>query len=124
MLKAEHMLIIAVDMLGKSYLSKSFKAINCNNQLFIESLVKQFNLNAKQDRAFRIIANHSIQSSGEQLKMYLRGMAGTGKSQGIKTLIQFFDKREEGYHFILSEVYSQLRNVDYIFIDEVSMVDC
>lgn len=37
----------------------------------------------------------------EQLKMYLGGMAGTGKSQVIKAMIQFFEQRQESYKFLI-----------------------
>ena len=41
----------------------------------------QPSLNEAQERAFRIVANHAVESNGEQLKMYLGGMAGTSKSR-------------------------------------------
>jgi hypothetical protein len=97
-----------------------------------------------------------------QLKMYLGGMGGTGKSQVIKALISFFGKRNEShrimilaptgsaaallngstYHLVLginstkdgdtirnehtaiAQVKARLDGVDYIFLDEVSMVAC
>ncbi|KAI0069439.1 hypothetical protein K474DRAFT_1754661, partial [Panus rudis PR-1116 ss-1] len=147
----------AVKIIDQSYLTKKFIANNIDDQKLIDITTKQFSLNEEQERAFRIIANHSVQPSGEQLKMYLGGMAGTGKSQVIKALIHFFGERGEGYRFMcmaptgaaaalisgstyhsmlnmgqfsansvkkLSEVYIRLKNVDYIFIDEISMVDC
>ena len=48
-----------------------------DNQL-IDSIVKNFTLNTEQERAFRIVANHAVQPSGETLRMYLGGMGGTG----------------------------------------------
>ena len=51
--------------------------------------VKLFSLNKEQERALRIVANHAVKSNGEHLKIYLGGMAGTGKSQVIKALIHF-----------------------------------
>jgi hypothetical protein len=97
-----------------------------------------------------------------QLKMYLGGMGGTGKSQVIKALISFFGKCNEShrimilaptgsaaallngstYHSVLginstkdgdtsrnehtaiAQVKAWLDGVDYIFLDEVSMVAC
>ena len=104
------------------------------------------------------MANHAVQPSGEHLKMYLGGMAGTGKSQVIKALTYFFAERKKSYRFMclaptgsaaaliggltyhsvlgfrqkdttesvtsLLQVRSRLQNVEYIFIDEVSMLDC
>ena len=79
-----------VKVIDHSYLTKSFKAQDQINQNFIDSTVQDFGLNKEQERAFRIIANHASDDSGEQLKMYLGGMGGTGKSQVIKALIKFF----------------------------------
>ena len=45
------------------------------------------------------MANYAVESNGEHLKMYLGGMAGTGKSQVIKALIHFFAERHESYRF-------------------------
>ncbi|KAF8225922.1 hypothetical protein L208DRAFT_1125838, partial [Tricholoma matsutake] len=84
-----------------------------------------------------------------QLKMYLGGMGGTRKSQVIKALISLFEKCNEShrimilaptgsaaallngstYHSVLgintiAQVKAQLDSVDYIFLDEVSMVAC
>ncbi|KAF8230979.1 hypothetical protein L208DRAFT_1071206, partial [Tricholoma matsutake] len=85
-----------------------------------------------------------------QLKMYLGGMGGTGKSQVIKALISLFEKRNESHrimilaptgsaaallndgdmvrirneHTAIAQVKARLDGVDYIFLDEVSMVAC
>lgn len=93
--------------------------------------------------------------------MYIGGMAGTGKSQVIKALTAFFNKRNEEYRLrkvaptgsaaaliggstyhsvlrmsksnqgtddvpltALTEIQANLQYVDYIFMDEVSMLDC
>ena len=90
--------------------------------------------------------------------MYLGGMGGTGKSQVLKTLVEFFKDRNEShriiiiaptgsaaallngstYHSVLnigsdqarndvtsqSSVHEHLDGVDYIFLDEISMVAC
>lgn len=116
-------------------------------------------MNKEQERAFCIIANHACLKEPEQLKMYLGGMAGTGKSQVIKALTYFFAERDEEYRMIclaptgaaaalingstyhsilginpfnqnsgsvlnLAEIHELLKHVDYVFIDEVSMIDC
>ena len=146
-----------VRIVRREYLEKDFKPESEEDLTLINSIVKKFTLNEEQERAFRIVANHAVQSSGEQLKMYLGGMAGTGKSQVIKSLIHFFEAREESYRFMclaptgaaasliagstyhsvlnlgqyttetmkcLAEVQEKLKYVDYIFLDEISMVDC
>ena len=145
----------------KEYYKATFKARSPEDQTLIDSVVLLFHLNKEQERAFRIVANHATQNTGEQLKMYLGGMAGTGKSQVIKALTHFFHERDEDYRFLcvaptgsaaalingstyhsafgmnsfdgeereitsgkLAEVRESLRMVDYIFLDEVSMLSC
>lgn len=148
-----------VAIVDNTYLSKSYKCDDAAMQLLIDNTVKSFTLNKEQERAFRIIANHTVHNGGEQLKMYLGGMAGTGKSQVIKALTNLFRSRGEQHRFItlaptgsaaalidgstyhaalgvdtntektdslisLAEVKTRLQGVDYIFIDEVSMISC
>ena len=125
-------------------------------QNIIDSTVSDFSLNIDQERAFRIIANHASTEKPEQLLMYIGGMAGTGKSQVIKALTAFFERRNEfhriivmaptgnaaalvggsTYHSILgindkgsfavslAKVRCRLDGVNYIFLDEVSMLSC
>ena len=64
----------------KYFLSKDFKASNAKAQKLIDSTATQFSFNKAQEHTFKIAANHAIESNGEQLKVYLGGMAGTGKS--------------------------------------------
>ena len=47
-------------------------------------------LNTEQERAFKIIANHATKKNADQLRMYLGGMGGTGKSQVIQALMKIF----------------------------------
>ena len=90
-----------VKIVGQNYfLSKDFKASNKEAQKLIDDTAAKFSLNEAQERAFRIVANHAVESNGEQLKMYLGGMAGTGKSQVIKALSHFFATRKESYRFM------------------------
>ena len=89
--------------------------------------------------------------------MYLGGMGGTGKSQVIKALIQYFKDRREPHRFIVlaptgsaavlvdgstyhsvlgirdieiqsknskAQIKDRLTGVEYIFVDEVSMLSC
>jgi hypothetical protein len=147
-----------MQIIDKSYLLKSFKAATEKTQQIIDATVKDFNLNKEQEKAFRIVVNYSVASASEQLKMYLGGMGGTGKSQVIKALVHFFNIRNESHCFIvlgstgtsaallngstyhsflgifvigdisrnentnIAQVQSRLEGVDYIFIDEVSMI--
>ena len=63
--------------------------------------MSDFLLNAEQKRAFRIIANHASTQKPEQLIMYIGGIAGTEKSQVIKKLMAFFERRNEPHHLIV-----------------------
>jgi len=80
-------------IVDKSYLMKSFKAKAQEVQEHVDQTVCEYSLNTEQERAFRIVANHAVTPESEQLKMYLGGMGGTGKSQVIKALIHFFGQR-------------------------------
>jgi hypothetical protein len=146
-------------LVDQSYLRSDFKARLQSVQNEIDHNVNIFNLNTEQERAFRIVANHAVTPQSEQLKMYLGGMGGTGKSQVIRALKTFFENRNESHRFIilgptgtsaallggstyhsflginmnnnnknenamLTQVRSRLEGVDYIFIDEVSMLAC
>jgi putative protein kinase ArgK-like GTPase of G3E family len=63
--------------------------------------VSDFLLNIEQERAFHIIANHASTKKPEQVKIYLGGMGGTGKSQVIKALIAFFKQCNESHCIIV-----------------------
>ena len=54
----------------------------------MEATSRVFSLHPEQDREFRIIAKHAA-GVHPQLKMYIGGIAGTGKSQVIKALKYF-----------------------------------
>ena len=144
-----------------SYIDQNFKADSVDAQKIIDDVIREFNLNKEQKRAFRIVANHASIKAPKQLKMYLGGMGGTGKSQVIKALTKYFEKRQESYRIMilaptgtaaallngstyhsvlgirtdkssmnqnectsLAQIRSRLDGVDYIFLDEVSMVSC
>ena len=145
-----------VRVVDQSYLMRNFKAKSDVDQNLIDKTVKDFNLNTEQERAFRIVANHATIPGCEQLKMYLSGMGGTGKSQVIKAHIGLFKEKNESHRFValgptgttaallggftyhsflgfgtgrnesasIAQLKIKLEGVDYIFIDEVSMVAC
>lgn len=77
-----------VKIVDKSYLEKSFVAGEHANH--INATVVKFELNKEQERAFRIIANHAVSPHKNQLKMYLGGIGGTGKSCVLEALSDFF----------------------------------
>ncbi|KAF5345450.1 hypothetical protein D9758_013654 [Tetrapyrgos nigripes] len=119
----------------------------------------KFHDNPEQNRAFRIIANHAASPCPEQLKMYIGGMGGTGKSTVLRALRKFFAERNEShrmlvvaptgsaaallagstYHYMfginsksegenhstsIPQICSRLEGVNYVFLDEVSMLSC
>ena len=150
-----------VQIVDRSYLQKNFKAQSETAQKLIEDVVEKFELTSDQERAFRIVANHAVSPGSEQLMMYVGGMGGTGKSQVIKALMDFFKSRNESHRFVVlaptgtaaallhgstyhsflgvpidgqtalrnentnnAQVRARLDGVEYIFLDEVSMVAC
>ena len=88
-----------VRVVDKSYMSRSFSSKAWDQTT--KDVSKQFHLNEEQDRAFRIVANHACSPDSDQLKMNIAGMAGTGKSQVLKALVQFFKLRNESHRFII-----------------------
>src|ERR1700683_1492543 len=58
-------------------------------------------LNTEQERAFHMIANCASTQKPEQLIMYIGGMAGTEKSEVIKALTAFFERRNEAHCLIV-----------------------
>jgi len=156
---------LTVKLLRSDYFMHNFQAERAKDREIILRSILEFSLNKEQKRAFHIIANHASETCPDQLKMYLGGMGGTGKSQVIKALISMFDQRKENHRFIvlaptgtaaallngstyhsilgirlsndnseedsirnehsiIREIQERLEGVDYIFIDEISMIAC
>ncbi|TFK91099.1 hypothetical protein K466DRAFT_483491, partial [Polyporus arcularius HHB13444] len=61
----------------------------------IEAHASEWTLNAEQRRAFKIVAEHSLQSNAEPLRMFLGGFGGTGKSRVINALTSYFAARNQ-----------------------------
>ncbi|KAJ7194623.1 hypothetical protein C8J57DRAFT_951799, partial [Mycena rebaudengoi] len=59
-------------------------------------------LNKEQAHAFRIIAEHSLQKKPDQLRMFLAGPGGTGKSRVIDALREFFELKGQSRRFRLA----------------------
>ncbi|KAJ3870971.1 hypothetical protein F5051DRAFT_300312, partial [Lentinula edodes] len=55
-----------------------------------------------QERAFQIVAQHSIGLSPDSLQLYIGGMGGTGKSQVIKSILNFFAERNNSFAIVIS----------------------
>ena len=145
-----------VEVVDYGFLQKLFSHKIKKDIDVIEAISNEFSLNEEQERAYRIITQHAISKSPAKLRMYLGGMGGTGKSQVIKALMKFFERRGELHRFLtvaptgssaaiiggstyhsvfgihensnslktLRDVKEKLQGVDYIFLDEVSMLSC
>ncbi len=86
------------EIINKNHLAKS-KHDSSHNDMLSE-VSTQFSLNKEQDGAFHIVAQHAVSTIPEQLRMYIGGMGGTGKSQVIKALTEYFECRNEGNRLI------------------------
>ena len=160
--EAHHVLISSqntnqVKIVDKSYLERRQHSVA--HKVIIDLIVIKFLLNKEQERAFQIAANHACNSYSEQLKMYIGGMGGTGKTQVLKSLTEFFKITNQTkrfvvvaptgsaaallggstYHYLfgfgdqpddnippqlLLQLRARFEGVNYIFLDEVSMLSC
>ncbi|SJL05834.1 uncharacterized protein ARMOST_09170 [Armillaria ostoyae] len=125
----------------------------------VSKVSSEFGLNSEQERIFRIVTQHADNPVAIQLRMYVGGMGGTGKTRVLNALTSYFKAQGESrrlvvvvptgtaaalingstYHFMfginecnsdsiskksLAEVKGRLQGVDYMFLDEVSMLSC
>jgi hypothetical protein len=145
-----------VKVVNKDWILRTFSPPDTLPDLI--ATIKEFDLNEEQERAFRLVANHACCKLPSQLKMYIGGMGGTGKTQVLRAIQHFFAKRSElhrivivaptgtaasllsgwTYHYMfginsqagddkmtsITAVCSRLEGVDYVFLDEVSMLSC
>ncbi len=154
-----------VQLIHASYFRQNFKAKKVEVNSIFQDVITSYGLNEGQERAFKIVAQHASTINPLQLKMFLNGMAGTGKTQVIKALMDMFKMKGESHRFlvlgptgtsaallngstyhsalgirikssketgmgdgnsttVLADVSDRLSGVDYIFLDEISMVAC
>jgi hypothetical protein len=146
-----------VKILDDAYLTKSFNPQNPILTASIDKIMEEKQLNTEQQRAFHIIAMHIAGAHADkQLKMYIGGMGGTGKTTVLQAVIRYLHSRGElhklliiaptgssaallggaTYHSALGlsefaysqrkldNIREQLREVKYVFFDEISMVAC
>lgn len=91
-----------VKVVKNSYLSKNYCADLKGFQRMSDTQVKDEKLNEEQERAFRIITNHStVAVQQQQLLMYIAGMGGTGKTKVINTVIESFRLRDQQYRVLV-----------------------
>ncbi|KAI9058817.1 hypothetical protein FKP32DRAFT_1551786, partial [Trametes sanguinea] len=67
----------------------------------LHSVVETFTLNDEQMRAFFICARHLHHHQRDALRMYLGGMAGTGKSRVLLAIMAFLVARDETHRFMV-----------------------
>jgi len=68
----------------------------------IQDLISEYGLNKEQERAFTIVAEHSMLQNADPLRMFITGPGGTGKSRVIKALKDWFDRRDQQRRFRLA----------------------
>lgn len=125
----------------------------------IDTVIKKWELNSEQERAFRLVATKSMGPAGNSLRLYIGGSAGTGKSRVLNVLRDFFEQRNQARRFRVccymgiaarnvggmtlhaalsmndrsknksseksnSALMAMWEGVDFLFIDEVSMISC
>ncbi|KAJ7766141.1 hypothetical protein B0H16DRAFT_1238173, partial [Mycena metata] len=101
-------------------------------------IIKTYGLNEEQARAFSIVAGHSLQDQPlKALRMHLGGPGGTGKSRVIGVAARNISGMTLHSALMLGDHYGTALSskskrdlmamwdgVDYLFIDEISMVGC
>jgi hypothetical protein len=126
-----------------------------DNLINMQKIQSEFTLNEMQTKAYKMIAEHSLTKKPEQLRMYIAGPGGTGKSRVIDAVRQFFhdqnqhtrlrlasftgvasrnirgmtlhsalclNKRKTRSDKAKAELIAMWQKVDYLIIDEVSMI--
>lgn len=88
-----------VDVVSKAYLERTF--LSKRWEPTIQMVSVDFCLNSEQERAFRIVANHAAEPGCDQLRMYMGGMGGTGKTQVLKALMRYFELRNESHRLVV-----------------------
>jgi primosomal protein N' len=78
-----------VKLVDKSYLERSKSS--ATHKKVRDGIVQKYRLNYEQERAFKIVTSHVSNPMSEQLKMYIGGMGGTGKTQVLKAIVEFFN---------------------------------
>ena len=91
-----------VKIVTKAHLTQSFESPKWGPT--INTVLQKYELNEEQERAYRIVANHSCSESPDQLKMHMSGMAGTGKTRVLEALIDSnLKKNPTGWLWLLPQ---------------------
>ncbi|KAF8120864.1 hypothetical protein EV363DRAFT_1187897, partial [Boletus edulis] len=60
------------------------------------------NINEEQNQAFTLVAEHFARGDTKQLRMFLTGVGGSGKSHVIKAIVSFFTRCGSSNEILLS----------------------
>jgi hypothetical protein len=93
---------VSRDINMASYIDHPHDQIIQNDVEHLNSIITKFTLNTEQTHAFSMIAQHSLTDKPSQLRMFLGGAGGTGKSQVINTLHTFFETKGQERRFWLA----------------------
>ena len=144
-------------VLNKIQIDESKEKKRTASLINMQKTLSDFTLNQMQMAAYNIITEHSITDNAKQLRMYIAGPGGTGKSRVIDALRHFFhlqnqecrlrvasftgvasrnihgmtlhsalclNKQKKRSDKRKTELIAMWRKVDYLIIDEVSMIGC
>ncbi|KAJ7028484.1 hypothetical protein C8F04DRAFT_963937 [Mycena alexandri] len=89
------------EILSYDYFNHRSNVEAVKNSDIVSSIIMSYGLNTEQTRAFRIVADHAAGPQTTPLRMYLGGMGGTGKSEVLKAIIEFFKRRNEDYRYLV-----------------------
>ncbi|SJL18287.1 uncharacterized protein ARMOST_21872 [Armillaria ostoyae] len=91
-----------VEFLTRAHLQKQQNSGNETDKVndISDIVALEFGLNKEQERAYRIIVQHTQSPLPDQLRMYIGGMGGTGKTQVLKAVMKYFDSKEESHRMI------------------------
>jgi chromosomal replication initiation ATPase DnaA len=70
--------------------------------LNMRQTLSKFNLNNMQSAVYKTITEHSLTEKPDQLRMFVAGPRGTGKSWIINALRKFFTIQNQSYHLRLA----------------------
>jgi hypothetical protein len=88
-----------VKLVDKHYLQHKY--YTKSNLEMTHHIRSQFQLNKDQERSFNIITQHALLPNSEQLKLYIGGMGGTGKTRVINAISQFFTENGQASRFVV-----------------------
>ncbi|KAJ3481995.1 hypothetical protein NLI96_g7290 [Meripilus lineatus] len=88
-----------LEVICRSYLDDDYSLYTPTE--LVKKVEHDFSLNEDQLRAFTRTVAHILYPADGPLRLYLGGMAGTGKSQVIKALIALFAARNETHRFMV-----------------------